>query len=216
MDTNPESLFEKISQDNEVLKIFKDHSLRVMYLSSMLAKAIDYYDDDLRIAGLLHDIGKIGVSKEILLKPARLNSIEKTIIESHSHIGNVIVRKELGNTQVAKYIRDHHENWDGSGYPRGLTGEEITLQGRIIRICDSFDTMTYDIRNYKKYKMSHEEAFEELKRCSWNQYDGNLVNTFITMLTEIELDDYWYEKYNAGKLWDFFYKEKFSVKKVNL
>ncbi|MFS0671648.1 HD-GYP domain-containing protein [Ornithinibacillus sp. 179-J 7C1 HS] len=194
----PESLFEDIAQDSEVLQQFKHHSLRVMYLSSMLAKDVGCYDDDLRVAAFLHDIGKIGIAKEILLKPGKLNPIERTIVESHSHIGNIIVRKELGRTRAAEFIRDHHEDWKGTGYPRRLTGEEISIQGRIIRICDSFDTMTYDERNYKLTKMSHHEAFEELERCSWTQFDGNLVVKFINLLTRLELPENWYDTYNSS------------------
>ncbi|MFC4558034.1 HD-GYP domain-containing protein [Virgibacillus kekensis] len=197
MKRTPESLFENIAQDNEVLQIFKHHSMRVMYLSSMLAKKIGCYDEDLRVAAFLHDIGKIGVAKEILLKPAKLSSVERAVVESHCHIGNVIIRKELGKTRAAEFVRDHHENWNGSGYPRRLIGEQISMQGRIIRICDSFDTMTYDIRNYKSSTMTYYDAFEELRRCSWTQFDGNLVDTFINLLMELEIPDSWYDQYNA-------------------
>ncbi len=76
-------------------------------------------------------------------------------------------------------------------------GEEIFVQGRIIRICDSFDTMTYDIRNYKASKMSYHQAFEELKRCAWTQFDGNLVETFISLLIDLELPESWYDTYNS-------------------
>ncbi|WP_053218263.1 HD-GYP domain-containing protein [Virgibacillus senegalensis] len=192
----PESLFDNIAQDNEVLQLFKHHSLRVMYLSTLLAKKIGCYDEDLRIAAFLHDIGKMGIAKEILLKPGKLTTMEKTIVESHSHIGNVIVRKELGKLRPARFIRDHHEDWKGTGYPRGLIGEDISIQGRIIRICDSFDTMTYDMRNYKKQKMSHQQAFDELRRCSWSQFDGNLVEEFISLLQELELPENWYDTFN--------------------
>ncbi|WP_164667811.1 HD-GYP domain-containing protein [Virgibacillus doumboii] len=197
MKRTPESLFENIAQDNEVLQMFRHHSLRVMYLSSILAKKIGCYDDDLRVAAFLHDIGKIGIAKEILLKPGKLTTMEKTIVESHSHIGNTIIRKELGRTRAAEFIRDHHEDWKGTGYPRRLMDEQISVQGRIIRICDSFDTMTYDIRNYKLTKMSYHEAFEELRRCSWIQFDGNLVETFIQLLIELEIPDSWYDTYNS-------------------
>ncbi|MFC2948722.1 HD-GYP domain-containing protein [Virgibacillus sediminis] len=187
-------LFEEISQDNEVLREFKQHSLRVMHLSVLLAERLDCYDEDLETAALLHDIGKMALSKDILLKPGKLNSIERTVVESHCHIGNLIVRKELGKLRAAEFVRDHHENWDGSGYPRRLLGEDISMQGRIIRICDSFDVMTYDIRKYQTLKMSYEEAFEELRRFSWKQFDGNLVEEFITMLEGLELPEGWYGK----------------------
>ncbi|MBM7571597.1 HD-GYP domain-containing protein [Aquibacillus albus] len=194
----PEILFEHITQDNEVIKEFKHHSLRVMYLSTILAKQVGQYDEDLRVASLLHDIGKMGITSQILFKEGRLSSLEKTIIQSHSHVGNLIIRKELGKTRAAKFVRDHHENWDGTGYPRGITGEEISIQGRIIRICDSFDVMTYDTRNYKQTTMTYDKAFQELKECSWQQFDGNLVEAFITVLSEIELPDSWYHSFDAN------------------
>lgn len=193
----PETLFDKIAQDNEVLQVFKQHSLRVMYLSILLAKKNDCFDKDLQIAALLHDIGKAGLSKDILLKDEELSSLEKTIIESHSHIGNAIVRKELGKTRAAEFIRDHHENWDGTGYPRRLIGEDISIQGRIIRICDSFDVMTYDLRNYNANKMSYQEAIDELRRYSWQQFDGDLVESFVEMIHEINLPISWYNTFNS-------------------
>ncbi len=163
----PDSLFNEIAQDNEVLQRFKHHSLRVMYLSSMLAKKVGVYDEDLHIASLLHDIGKIGISKEVLFKKDKLTGLEWTILQSHSHVGNLIVRKELGKTRAAEFIRDHHENWDGTGYPRRLMGEEISIQGRIIRVCDSFDAMTYDMRDYKLTK-----CLIERHLMSWKDAPG--------------------------------------------
>ncbi|WP_261134469.1 HD-GYP domain-containing protein [Bacillus sp. Marseille-Q3570] len=187
---DPESLFYEIAQDNEIIEMFKYHSLRVMFLASMLAKRVGCYDEDLRIAALLHDIGKMGISKNILLKQGKLSELEYTIIQSHSHIGNVIVRKHLGLTRAAKFIRDHHERWDGTGYPRRLVGDEITVQGRIISICDAFDTMTIDRRNYKKQTLSYDEAFEELQACAWTQFDGNLIQKFISIREEITIPEF--------------------------
>ncbi|MCM3397874.1 HD domain-containing phosphohydrolase [Oceanobacillus profundus] len=186
---DPEALFYEIAQDNEIIQLYKYHSLRVMFLSSALAKKVNCYNEDLRIAALLHDIGKMGVSKKILMKPGKLTELEYTIIQSHSHVGNVIVRKHLGLTNAARYIRDHHERWDGTGYPRRLLGDEITIQGRIISLCDAFDTMVFDQRNYKQ-RLSYEEAYEELERGSWKQFDGNLVKNFIEVLEDITIPEY--------------------------
>jgi|GEM_PF-4953590 len=187
---DPENLFYEIAQDNEVIRIFKYHSLRVMFLASALAKKAGCYDEDLRLAALLHDIGKVGISKKILLKQDKLTDLEYTIVQSHSHIGNVIVRKHLGLTRTAQFIRDHHERWDGNGYPRRLVGDEITIQGRIIAICDSFDTMTVDRRIYRKAPLSYKNAFDELERCAWTQFDGNLVQIFINMMDEVTIPEY--------------------------
>jgi len=187
---DPESLFYDVAQDNEVIKIFKYHSIRVMFLASALAKRVGCYDEDLRVAALLHDIGKIGISKHILLKEEKLTDLEYTLIQSHSHVGNTIVRKHFGLNRAATFIRDHHERWDGTGYPRGLTGNKITLQGRIISICDAFDTMTVDRRTYKINPLSYEDAFQELERCAWFQFDGDLVNSFISMMDDLVIPDY--------------------------
>lgn len=188
-ENDPEALFYEIAQDNEIIQLYKYHSLRVMFLSSALAKKVNCYNEDLRIAALLHDIGKMGVSKKILMKPGKLTELEYTIIQSHSHVGNVIVRKHLGLTNAARYIRDHHERWDGTGYPRRLLGDEITIQGRIISLCDAFDTMVFDQRNYKQ-RLSYEAAYEELERGSWKQFDGNLVKNFIEVLEDITMPEY--------------------------
>ncbi|WP_209123341.1 HD-GYP domain-containing protein [Alkalihalobacillus sp. BA299] len=198
-----EELFNKISQDNEVLRIFKYHSLRVMNFSEQLSKIVGCHDDDMRIASLLHDIGKIGLSKEILLKPTKLDELEYQIIQAHSVIGNNILRKTLGLPRAAVFVRDHHEHWDGKGYPRGLKAEEISIQGRIIGICDAFDTMTIDRRNYNRRTLSFEEALNELKRCSWTQFDGDLVDKFTLLVNDLKLP--------APEVWA---EDKFLMKEV--
>lgn len=191
--TTPESLFAEVAQDYEIIREFKHHSIRVMKLTTMLAKKLNVYDDDIKIAALLHDIGKMGLSKDILLKSETLTSLEKYIVESHSHVGNTIIRKELENPRAAEFVRDHHENWDGTGYPRNLSGEDISIQGRIIHICDSYDAMTYDKRSYQITRMTQEEAVKELRRGAWREYDGDLVEEFIELIKEEELTDSWYE-----------------------
>jgi HD-GYP domain-containing protein (c-di-GMP phosphodiesterase class II) len=202
--TKAEELFNQVSQDNEVLRMFKYHSIRVMYFSSILAKAENCFDENIRIASLLHDIGKIGLAKEILLKPGRLDDLEYQIIQAHSTIGNNILRKTLGMPVAAVYVRDHHERWDGKGYPRGLEGEGISIQGRIIGICDAFDTMTIDRRNYNRKTLTYRDALKELNRCSWTQFDGNLVKKFESIIKELKLPhpDKWAE--NSEKMKDIF------------
>lgn len=178
----PNLVFEKIGQNDSVIQMIKDHSIRVMNLSTKLAEMVGVNDYDMKLASLLHDIGKIGVSKEILLKPSKLNELEFTVMKSHSHIGNLIVRNVMNNPKAAAYIRDHHERWDGKGYPRGIKDNEISIQGRIINICDAFDTMTKEQRVYKNRNLRTEEALEELNNCSWKQFDGDLVKYFIDMI----------------------------------
>lgn len=188
-------LFNQISKDDEVIKVITNHSLRVMYLSNKLAVQAGCYCEDFRIAALLHDIGKIGLNRSILFKEGKLNDLEFTVIQSHSHIGNIILRKELGLPKAARYVRDHHERWDGKGYPRELKGVDISMEGRIINICDSFDTMTNERRTYQQKTMSFKEAFEELRSCSWKQFDGNLVDQFIKLIQKMNLPEpeLWYQ-----------------------
>lgn len=180
-------LFEKIAQDNEVLRVFTNHSLRVMYFSMEVARKMGCCDRDLEVAALLHDIGKIGLAKEILFKPGKLNSLEYTIIKAHSHIGNTIIRNELGLHRAASFVRDHHERWDGRGYPRGISGEEISIQGRIISICDAFDTMTIDRRTYKQKTLTYDEAYLELQENAYTQFDGRIVDLFISVVSDMKL-----------------------------
>lgn len=187
-------VFQQISTDDEVIKVITNHSLRVMYFSNKLARKVGCYSEEFRLAALFHDIGKIGVHRDILLKQQKLTELEYIVVQSHSHIGNTIIRKAVGKQQAARFVRDHHERWDGKGYPRGLKGDQITLEGRIINICDAFDTMTNERRTYKQQTMDYKEAFAELKRCEWKQFDGALVDTFIQMMEELDLPnaELWY------------------------
>ncbi|HEU5138413.1 MAG TPA: HD domain-containing phosphohydrolase [Bacillales bacterium] len=187
---DPEYLFHKIAQDNTVVQYFKNHSMRVMFLASSLAKRCSCYDENLRVAALLHDIGKMGISKQILFKPEKLNDLEYVILQTHPHTGNLIVRKQLGMPKAAEFIRDHHERWDGHGYPRGLKEEEISIQGRVIAVCDAFDTMTMDNREYNPELMDYTDAYNELKRNAWTQFDGSLVEKFIGMMGDIRIPDF--------------------------
>lgn len=132
-------------------------------------------------------MGKIGLSKDILLKPTKLDALEYQIIQAHSVIGNNILRKTLNLPRAAIFVRDHHERWDGNGYPRGLKGNEISIQGRIIGICDAFDTMTIDRRHYSLQTLTYKEAFIELERCAWSQFDGDLVAKFKLLIDDLAL-----------------------------
>lgn len=137
--------------------------------------------DELTLVAKLHDIGKIGISEDILLKEGKLTDEEYEIMKTHTEKGYRIINasSELGS--IAKCVLTHHEKWDGSGYPLGLKEEEIPLIARIVNIADSYDVMTTD-RPYKK-AMSKGEAISELKRCSKTQFDPTLVEYFIDILT---------------------------------
>ena len=136
----------------------------------------------MRIAGLVHDIGKIGVNESILNKPGTLDMQEWEAIKRHPEIGFRILSSSAEYNDLALAVLEHHERWDGTGYPRGLKGEQASLQARIIMIADSFDAMTSE-RSYKK-PMSKDDAIAEIKRCSGTHYDPMLVNLFVSCIDE--------------------------------
>jgi HD-GYP domain-containing protein (c-di-GMP phosphodiesterase class II) len=133
--------------------------------------------EELMFASVLHDVGKIGVSEAILIKPGALTAAERAIVEAHPGVGYRLVQQVPALRQIAPAILHHHERWDGSGYPSGLTGDAIPLEARIICIADSFCAMTAD-RPYRG-AMSLEEACTELERCAGTQFDPEIVRLFV-------------------------------------
>ena len=159
------------------------HSKRVSALCESLAIQLNVDKDEvnkIRIAGLMHDIGKIGVDEEILNKRERLTDREWTEIKKHSEIGYRILSSVSEFSEIAEFVLEHQERWDGTGYPKGLKGEEISMEARIISIADAYDAMTGE-RTYGKV-FSKKEALEELQRCAGTQFDLRLTNLFIEML----------------------------------
>ena len=136
--------------------------------------------NDLRLLALFHDIGKVGISDRILLKPGPLTPEERFEMQRHCEIGHRIAQSAPDLQPIADWILKHHEWWDGNGYPLGLKGEEIPLECRMLAIADAFDAMTND-RPYRK-AMTVEEAVAELKRCAGTQFDPELVAKFIKLL----------------------------------
>jgi diguanylate cyclase (GGDEF)-like protein len=132
--------------------------------------------EDLVFGSLLHDVGKIGISERILLKPGPLTSQERSLIELHPRIGYRIVQQVPILTNVAPAILHHHERFDGEGYPSKLSGEEIPLQARIIAVADAFCAMTTN-RPYREAG-SVEDALAELERCAGTQFDPEIVRLF--------------------------------------
>jgi putative nucleotidyltransferase with HDIG domain len=138
---------------------------------------------EIELAGLLHDIGKIGISDLLLRKPDRLSSEEYEIVKHHPKIGAQIVAQVKGLEGVAKMILHHHERHDGLGYPMGLAREEIPLGSRLIAVADAFDALTTD-RSYRK-GMSGRDALRELRRNSGTQLAPEVVNAFAEAITGI-------------------------------
>ncbi len=136
--------------------------------------------DTLRQAGLLHDIGKIGISSNILNKAGKLSPEEYEIIKNHSQMGRRILEKISFLKDVVPIVYHHHERYDGKGYPDGLSGEDIPLGARVIQVADTYDAMNSD-RPYRK-GLGHEMAVMELKRCSGTQFDPQCVDAFLRMV----------------------------------
>ncbi|MFS0919337.1 HD-GYP domain-containing protein [Brevibacillus sp. 179-C 1.1 NHS] len=132
--------------------------------------------DDLRYAGLMHDIGKVAIPDHVLLKTGKLLPDEYECMKRHSMIGAEIVEQIENLSHVSPGVRHHHERWDGNGYPDQLKGEEIPLIGRILAVADTFDAMT-STRSYRK-AMSAKEAYEEIMRCQGTQFDPSIVAVF--------------------------------------
>jgi len=162
------------------------HSRKVSALAVQLAEALGLADDEIeqvRLAGLLHDIGKVGIHEGILNKAGPLNSEEWEQMKAHPRLGWKML-EPLRGLGAAKVIQDivkhHHEYWDGSGYPEGLAGAGIPVGARIVAIADAYDTITSD-RTYKRGR-SAAEAEAELERCAGTQFDARLVQLFVEAL----------------------------------
>lgn len=162
------------------------HSLRVTMYSLILAKALNLDDttlEEIETAGLLHDIGKIGIPQNILCKPGRLTDEEYEVMKSHPAQAEKMLMGIKRLTVISNWLRTHHERWDGNGYPNRLKGEEIPISGRIIALADTYDAMT-STRSYRK-ALSHETAIAEIQRCSGSQFDPVLAELFIKCQDEI-------------------------------
>jgi putative two-component system response regulator len=135
-----------------------------------------------RYGGILHDIGKIGVDEAIIRKPGPLTPEEAAQMRRHPEIGAQIISQMRFAPEVAPIINGHHEYWDGSGYPRGLKGEQIPIGARIITIVDAYDAMTTD-RPYRA-ALSIEEAVRRLRAARGTQFDPELLEVFLELIAD--------------------------------
>ena len=159
----------------------KSHSLNVSMLCKNIGYAMKLSETKVKKvkeAGFLHDIGKIILDKDILNKDGKLTENEKKAISKHPIIGYRILNLFDETLDLADSVLKHHENWDGSGYPKGLKGEEIPLFARIIRVAEVYDAMT---NSFNKNPLSTEEALMELKTQSGKTLDPNIVDIFLNM-----------------------------------
>jgi putative nucleotidyltransferase with HDIG domain len=158
----------------------RGHSHRVAFYSSLMAENLGLDIEDkknLEYAALLHDVGKIGISDQILNKPGRLTNVEYEIIKSHPGKGVKILEPMSFLWPILPIIESHHERFDGAGYPHGTAGEDIPFMARIITVCDAYDAMTSD-RSYRK-PLSPAAALEEIKAKAGTQFDPQIVTAFI-------------------------------------
>jgi putative nucleotidyltransferase with HDIG domain len=132
--------------------------------------------NEVKTAGLLHDIGKIIIPIEIITKEGKLTAEEYDLIKGHPEIGFRILNSTHDMRNIANIVLNHHERWDGLGYPRGIKTDEIPLQSRIIAIADAFDAMTSK-RSYREV-CTNREALDEIIRCSGTQFDPKLSQIF--------------------------------------
>lgn len=161
---------------NEANTREKVHSERVSKICRKIGLAMQLDEEiikELEITGLMHDIGKIAINNDILNKPGKLTETEYDEIKKHPEISYHILKSADVYTRLAEYVLAHHERWDGKGYPRAISGEEIPLVARIITVADAYEAMTGD-RPYKRI-FTHDQAIEELNRCAGTQFDPDIV-----------------------------------------
>lgn len=165
----------------------RGHSDRVSYYAYQIAKALgrdSAYCERVRIAGLFHDVGKLSIPDEILLKPGKLTDEEYLVIKSHPRNGFELLSVISHFRPMLPAVRSHHERFDGHGYPDGLIGEQIPEEARIIAVADTFDAMTSD-RQYRK-ALPLRRALDESERCKGTQLDACFVDIFQTLIQDRE------------------------------
>jgi diguanylate cyclase (GGDEF)-like protein/putative nucleotidyltransferase with HDIG domain len=154
------------------------HSYMVGEIAGRVARRMGLEPEDIeltRLAGSLHDLGKLAIPEEILRKPGPLNEAERLVLERHPQIGFRML-DSLGVEPVATWVLHHHERWDGRGYPDKLGEDQIPLGSRILFVADAYDAMTSE-RVYRR-KLSHDSAIDELERCAGTQFDPYVVAAF--------------------------------------
>jgi len=163
----------------------KEHSIRVSNLSSDFVSYLGFSQrdsEDVRKAGILHDIGKIFLSTSLLLKPDALTKEEAETIKRHVILGEEICKPLVSMRNILPAIRNHHERWDGKGFPDGLAGEDIPVIARTLAIVDSFDAMVSE-RSYNGCK-SEQGALETMKSEQYKgQWDPELLGYFLEMMS---------------------------------
>jgi putative nucleotidyltransferase with HDIG domain len=164
-------------------RFMRGHARRVAFYASLLAERLSLQAEELeevRVAAFLHDIGKVGVPTDLLLRAGALDKKERALVEQHPSIGARLVKPLAIPNSIASAIQHHHEWWDGTGYPDGLKGEEIPQASRIISVVDAFDAMSSD-RPYRK-ALARATAIDEIRHFSGTQFDPDIAKEFLVVL----------------------------------
>ncbi len=168
----------------------RNHAIRTAFWARNIAGMMGFAEeqlDQIELASKLHDIGKVVVPKSVLTKPSRLNDQEWLIMRRHPTFGAMIMKPSSRLHPLIPFVKSHHEKFDGSGYPLGMAGAQIPIQARIISAADSYATMT-EGRVYRPAS-TRSEAIRELKRCSGDQFDPDIISMMIDLATSREFDD---------------------------
>jgi putative nucleotidyltransferase with HDIG domain len=165
-------------------RYIRGHQERASLWAAALAEEMGLSPErvrDIRIAGLLHDLGKATINERLLNKPGKLTEEEFAKVKQHAPLGAAIIISEAeALQQLATIVRHHHERFDGGGYPDGLAGEDIPLEARILSVVDVFDALTHQ-RSYRKAQ-TREEAIAELERGAGTQFDPAVVEAFLALM----------------------------------
>ncbi len=164
-------------------RFMRGHARRVSFYATLLAERLSLEADaleEVRVAAFLHDIGKVGVPTDLLLRAGALDSSERALVEQHPTIGARLVKPLAIPNAIASAIQHHHEWWDGTGYPDGLKGEEIPQASRIISVVDAFDAMSSD-RPYRR-ALARATAIDEIRHFAGTQFDPHFAKEFLVVL----------------------------------
>ncbi|MCG8452251.1 MAG: diguanylate cyclase [Spirochaetales bacterium] len=180
----------------------EEHAQRLGVLCDAVGKAMELTTDrldEIQLLATLHDIGKISIRDEVLLKPAALNDEEWLEMKKHPEAGYRILQTVPELSKIAEYVLCHHERWDGKGYPQGLKGIDIPLPSRILAVADTYDAITND-RPYRK-GLDHSIAIQEIQKGAGTQFDPRMVDLFIQsfgdnpdVISELRVEKDWQEK----------------------
>ena len=190
------------------------HSTRVAKYAKLIAQEMNYSEHECNTiyrAGMLHDIGKVAVPDSVFLKPTRLSSREYALIQEHVVMSYEMLKNVSIFDEIRELVRNHHEHYDGGGYPRGLTGDDTPMLAQVLSLADSFDAMTTD-RIYKG-KKSIKEALLELARFSGKQFNPKVVQAALIALKDVIID---YSKHQNPKTmleaerFSYFYKDSLT------